>query len=204
MKYFILVFLCTVGLSAQAQWWRVGPLKHKRYPQLAAAKYRPYKHFPVAKISTPKINKYAVALPYNFSKQEAFVMRTAQHNMRFRVYNAASYNFSDLAQLYIQQGRLSEAKWYLLQSILISRKQMDDRHTFNNLVLLAAVKIDMGDVNLARQDLLEAREMAATRGWIREAKDVDLKLKAIQGINTLAPKADLKYAEAVELAEKSK
>jgi hypothetical protein len=27
--------------------------------------------------------------------------------MRFRVYTAASYNFSDLAQIYIQQNRLS-------------------------------------------------------------------------------------------------
>ena len=204
MKYFILVLLCSIGMSASAQWWRVGPLKNKRYPLLSQAKTRPFKKIPAAKIANPKIAGHIIKTPYNFNKAEAFVMRTAQRNMRFRVYNAASYNFSDLAQIYIQQNRLSEAKWYLLQSTLISRRENDERHTFANLVCLAAVKIDIGEVNLARQDLMEARDIANSRGWIRESKEMDAKLKAIQGINFMAPKADLRYAEAVDIVNKSK
>ena len=68
----------------------------------------------------------------------------------------------------------------------------------------AAVKIDIGEVNLARQDLMEARDIANSRGWIRESKEMDAKLKAIQGINFMAPKADLRYAEAVDIVNKSK
>ena len=55
-------------------------------------------------------------------------MHSAQHNMSEGIFTDASYNFSDLARIYILQNRLSEAKWYLLQSNNISRRQRDDKH----------------------------------------------------------------------------
>jgi hypothetical protein len=87
-------------------------------------------------------------------------MRAAQHNMRFREYALASYKFSELAQIYVKENRLSEAKWYYLQSILISKQQNDHQHTINNLVSLAMIKADLGDLVQAQQDLAEARELA--------------------------------------------
>ncbi|GAA4334578.1 hypothetical protein GCM10023149_42020 [Mucilaginibacter gynuensis] len=131
-------------------------------------------------------------------------MRNAQHNMRFREYSTASYNFSDLANIYIKQNRLSEAKWYLLQSILISRRENNSRHTLANLISLANVKIDMGDVNLGRQDLLEARQIASSNGWKADEKVIVKKLESIQGINSQAPKSELKYADNVDPVAKSK
>ena len=66
---------------------------------------------------------------YTLVATSKMVMEQAKHNMRFRVYNDASYNFSDLAALYVKLHRWSEAKWYYLQSNNISREQNDDKHT---------------------------------------------------------------------------
>jgi hypothetical protein len=206
MKYFLLVFLCAVSMSASAQWWRVGPLKHKRYPTLAHVKNYSFnkKKLPVAQIPHPVLSKTVLNKPFNAGKAEAFVMRTAQRNMRYREYHTASYNFSDLAQIYIQQNRLSEAKWFLLQSTLISRRQHDFRLTYANLICLASVKMDMGDVTLARQDLMEARDIANAKGWIKESREVEAKILAIKGVNSIATKYEYKYAEAAMPQEKSK
>ncbi|RCH54521.1 hypothetical protein DJ568_11910 [Mucilaginibacter hurinus] len=193
-------------MSASAQWWRVGPLKHKRYPALVHVKNYSYnkKKLLNAKVSSPALTAMVLIAPYNFNKTEAYVMKTAQRNMRYREYHTASYNFSDLAQIYIQQNRLSEAKWYLLQSTLISRRQNDFRHTYANLVCLAAVKMDMGDVSLARQDLLEARDIANAKGWIKESRDIEGKILAIKDLNSVITKYEFKYAEAAMPQEKSK
>ncbi|OKS88896.1 hypothetical protein RG47T_4374 [Mucilaginibacter polytrichastri] len=131
---------------------------------------------------------------YAMDLTEHFVMRTAQHNMRFRIYNVASYNFSDLALLYVQQNRYSEAKWYFLQSNFLSRQQNNDKLTINNLMNLAGVKSDIGDFVLAQQDLLEARDMASAHGWLIDLILVEKKLKTIQNSRITSTRAELRYA----------
>ncbi|MCC8410335.1 hypothetical protein LJ707_15445 [Mucilaginibacter sp. UR6-1] len=207
MKYFLFVFLCFTGLSASAQWWRIGPLKHKRYPQLAHVKnYSFNKNYILgsAQVAARPVKAFKLRSYYDLTQAEMRFMKTAQHNMRFREYNIASYNFSDLARVYMELNRLSEAKWFLLQSNLIARRQNDDRHTFLNLLSLAAVKIDMGEVSLAREDLIEARGIANARGWRSESVEVDKKILSIKDVSNSAPKAELKYAELPEPENKSK
>lgn len=207
MKYLLFFFLCFTGLSASAQWWRIGPLKHKRYPQIASVKsYTFNKNYLLGspKVAAIPIKGYKLRSYYDLTQAEMHFMKTAQHNMRFREYNIASYNFSDLARVYMELNRLSEAKWFLLQSNLIARRQNDDRHTFLNLLSLASVKIDMGDVSLAREDLIEARSIADARGWRSELVEVDRKIQSIKGVSNSAPKSELKYAEATTTESKSK
>lgn len=207
MKYFLVVFLCFIGMSASAQWWRIGPLKHKRYPQIAHVKnYSFNKNYVLgsALVAAKPIKTHELRSYYDLKQAETRFMKTAQHNMRFREYNIASYNFSDLAKVYMELNRLSEAKWFLLQSNLIARRQNDDRHTFLNLLSLAAVKIDMGDVSLAREDLIEARGIANSRGWRNESVEVDKKILSIKDVHNSAPKYELKYAEVPETENKSK
>ncbi|RYY33599.1 MAG: hypothetical protein EOP46_15960 [Sphingobacteriaceae bacterium] len=206
MRYFLLIILCFCGISASAQWWRIGPLKHKRYPALAQVKspYTKKKFKKEFKVSTPQLTAYTIKDYYDFEEAEMALMKTMKRNMRYRVYHAASYNFSDLASMYVEQNRLSEAKWYLLQSNLLSRRQNDDKHTFVNLIKLSAIKMDMGEVSLARQDLLEARAIANQRGWFRESKEIDKKIQSIQGITSIAPKPGLRYAELPDTDDKSK
>jgi hypothetical protein len=122
-------------------------------------------------------------------------MEMAKHNMRFRIYNDASYNFSDLAQLYMRLHRLSEAKWYLLQSNTISRQQNDDKHTISNLISLAVIKKDIGDIPSARADLLEARDLAHARGLQAQVKEIDNDMLLLDHRVTNPVKPDIKYAE---------
>jgi len=204
MRLILLFVCCTMlGLSASAQWYRVGPLKkHQRFPLIASLKDHSVKHLPVAKIGLVKIYPFVFTnnTDYYLELAEASIMKTAQHNMRFHEYEVASYNFSALAELYIKQNRFSEAKWYLLQSNNISRQQNDDKHTIANLMDLAMVKANLGDLVLAQQDLTEARQIAISHTWTANIADVEKESLYIIH-NTNVPRPELRYADAV-LADK--
>src|SRR6187402_1762186 len=191
MRLTLLVLLCAISMSASAQWFT----KHPRFPQLPQIQDHSVSRFAKADLrKDQKIrNKGIAPSQYNLEVSEDFVMKTAQHNMRFRIYNVASYNFSDLAQLYVQQNRFSEAKWYFLQSNFLSRQQNNDKLTINNLINLAGVKADIGDFILAQQDLFEARDMAAAHGWLIDLISVEKKLKSIQNSRITSTRAELRY-----------
>jgi len=200
MRITILIICCVFSLSASAQWYRVDLLlkKHERFPVIEHPS--PYLHS-ISKIRikpsfTGKVTPVNFdRSEYSFQAAENLVMRDAQHNMRFRVYNDASYNFSALAKLYIQQNRYSEAKWYLLQSNIISRQQNDDKHTIANLIDLAIIKSDLGDYPQAQQDLNEAHDMARIRGFNDDLATIEKKMVYIKQNRNNAPKADVRYAE---------
>jgi hypothetical protein len=113
---------------------------------------------------------------FTLRAQEKELLKQAKHNMSWRIYNVASYNFSDLAQLYTKMHRFSEAKWYFLQSTNLSRQQNDDRHTIANLVSLAVVKENLGDLVSARADLTEARDMAQVRGMKEKVDEIEKRI----------------------------
>jgi hypothetical protein len=206
MRYIILVVLCAINLSASAQWWRGDFKSHKRSPVIPQVKHHSIDRwataadFSIAKIKTIALQRSA----YNLEVSEKSVMKMAQHNMRFREYALASYNFSDLAQLYVLENRLSEAKWYYLQSILLSKNKNDNPHTISSLVSLAMVKADLGDLVQAQQDLAEARELAFTTGRADDVKLIDKKVKFVQSNKVWLPKSELRYAEAIDTLNKSK
>ncbi|QEM06091.1 tetratricopeptide repeat protein [Mucilaginibacter rubeus] len=188
MRYFLLIILCAVGFDASAQWYYKPFNKRTRSPQMAYAQSHSIKRLPAPIVAKVKIRPFTIEhTPYVLAMIEESVMKTAQHNMRFHVYNAASYNFSDLAQMYMKQNRLAEAKWFLLQSITISRQQNDDRHTIANLLDLATVKADYGDYAQAKQDLAEARQLAVARGLTFDLATVEKKTRYLQDnkFNTL-------------------
>ena len=124
--------------------------------------------------------------------------------MRFHEYAMAGYNFSELAELYVQENRLSEAKWYYLQSILISKKLGDDQHTIKSLVSLAMVKADLGDLQQAREDLAEARNLAVAGGRITDVLNVDKKIDYVRTNKIWLAKSEWRYAENAEAKDKKK
>lgn len=196
MRFILLVILCSLSLSVSAQWYKYNPFrKHERFPQIAALNDNSIKKLPVAQVLKTKITDATIErTPYALLLMEASVIKTAQHNMRFRVYNSASYNFSDLAQMYLKQNRLSEAKWYLLQSLQISRQQNDNRHTITNLINLAAVKTGYGDFPQAKQDLIEARSIANSLGLTMDVAAVDKQMRYLEE-NKTRLKTEIRYAE---------
>ena len=196
MRIILLFLFCSISLSASAQWWRLKK-QPERPPMLDGALLHMPKNF-IGTVTTPRPRIAAFTLSRsNFSLEAAAesVMKTAQHNMRFRIYDVASQNFSELAQLYAQQNRFSEAKWYFLQSTFLSRQQNNNKLTIANLCKLAMVKSEIGGFLLAQQDLREARDIAASHGWLTELMDIEKQLSYIQHNRFASLRSDLRYAE---------
>jgi hypothetical protein len=200
-KYILLLLFCTPGLTASAQFWRKKP-KPAPLVVLEAVQTQPVITFNTT-INTSAQNIHGVDLPrsvYNLELAEEVVLKEAKHNMRFRQYNLASYNFSDLAALYLKQNRFSEAKWYLLQSNAIAHQAENIRHLLDNLFVLADIKTTIGEMPLAMVDLQEAHDIAIAKGMQADLTAIDKKIKYLQTNKIAAVKAELRYAEAVEIA----
>jgi len=198
MRLLLLAFFCIISFSASAQWWNV--TKHKRYPQLVTAGLRPIQVKPVGFSKTVVSPLVLNQTEFSLSVIEHFTMKTAQHNMRFREYEEASYNFRDLAKVYVQLNKYSEAKWFFLQSNNLSRQQNNDRLTIANLMELAMVKTAIGDVALAKQDLDEAYLMATSRGWQDDAAAVNRRLDVLKRTKLAVASTTESYAGAVQSA----
>lgn len=136
--------------------------------------------------------------------EEAAMIKIAKHNMRFRSYVDASYNFNDLADLYLRQNRFSEAKWYLLQSNTIARNTDNGRHLISNLLILAEIKSVIGETALALVDLREARQIAMSKNIKVDIAAIDNKIKNLLTNKTTLNKVELRYANAVEIANSAK
>jgi hypothetical protein len=202
MRFTLLLIFCTIGLTASAQFWRRKP---KPTPVILTATQAFPKQITIANtlIDISPQNLHGVELPcsaYNLGLAEEAILKEAKHNMRFRIYNLASYNFSDLAVLYLKQNRFSEAKWYLLQSNTIARQAENTRHILDNLLLLADIKNKIGEVPLALIDLQEARNLSMAKGMLSDLAIIDKQIRYLQTNKTLTAKAELRYAEAVETA----
>jgi hypothetical protein len=199
MRYLLLVFITTLSFSASAQWWRIDLKFRKREQPLVINSVTDNS---IAKLHIATINQTEIKelvldrSDSSFQAAEDIIMKTAQHNMRFRIYADASYNFSELARLYIQQCRFSEAKWFLLQSNNISRQQNDDRHTVENLIDLATVKVCTSDYAQAQQDLNEARDIASVNGLQECFPEINDVLQYIKQTKRPLVKPVVRYASA--------
>ena len=173
MRYLLIGLFSIICLSASAQW---NPFKKKFVrPETEQLTCHSTSRLSGYKVQRPKISAVTFDLSdYSIEAAEAVVMKTAQHNMRFRVYHDASYNFTELAHLYVQESRYSEAIWFLLQSNNISRQENDDKHTIENLVDIATIKAKMGEITLAQQDLTEAHDLAFSRGMTQYLETIEL------------------------------
>jgi hypothetical protein len=207
MRIRLVIFFCAISFSASAQFWqKIGfKKKHDILPELQLSKNNSISHLS----NTLNLNGLHVQpivleqCEFSLEIASITVMEMAKHNMRFRVYDEASYNFSDLAQIYIKLHRLSEAKWYLLQSNNISRQENDDKHTISNLINLAAVKVDIGDIPSAKADLQEARDMARAKAMQPETAEIEKKILLLAQNNTTTVRPDVKYAESAGSEKKA-
>ena len=190
-----------MGLSASAQWYRVDlKLKHERFPLIEQSFRHAKIRFPVIAVKScanVKIKPYYLdPSEYQIEANEFVIMHKAEQHMRFREHDEASYSFTDLAHLYMQQNRFSEAQWYLLQSTIISKQQGDNHHTITNLMDLADIKAAIGQYELAMLDLTEAHELANSLGLFNDLKAVEKKMVFITKNKDQNPKSELKYADA--------
>lgn len=206
MRFTLLLAFCTISISASAQFWQK---KDKtRYPQLNEANYTSATSISAAKkIHTPNVVVFALnSRAYPLDIAEAILLKEAKHHMRFRQYSIASTDFNTLANLYIIAKRFSEAKWFLLQSNTIAKRENNDKLTITNLLDLATIKAAMGELALARTDLKEAHDLANLRGMSADLAEIDKVTREIELKNGSVSfaKTEVKYAAAVEAANKAK
>ena len=69
-------------------------------------------------------------------------------------------SFDILAKVYRSEKKYVQAKWFVLQSNTISRVKNDVPNIITSLLLLAGIKTDIKDYNLAMRDLNEAMKLA--------------------------------------------
>ena len=207
MRLRLIILFCSISLSASAQFWQNIHFK-KKHPVLPFIQLS--KDNSISRISNDltisSFQVHPIVLEQGIFSLEAashLAMETAKHNMRFRIYHDASYNFSDLAQLYYKLHRLSEAKWYFLQSNNISRQENDDKHTISNLIGLALIKVDIGDIPSAKADLLEARDLARAKGMLPETADIEKRMLLLTQNSANSVKPDMKYAETAGTEKKA-
>jgi hypothetical protein len=206
MRFILLLAFCTISITASAQFWQK---KDKtRYPQLNDANYTSATTISAAtKIHTPNVVVFALnRRAYSLDIAEAILLKEAKHHMRFRQYTIASTDFNTLANLYMVAKRFSEAKWFLLQSNAIAKRENNDKLTITNLLDLATIKAAMGELALARTDLKEAHDLANLRGMSTDLAEIDKLTNEIEFKNGSASfaKAEVKYAVAVEASKKVK
>ena len=205
MRTRLIIFFCLISFTASAQIWeKIGfKKKHIVLPALPPAKGQQFVSTNTLRLNSLQAQPIVLeTCEFSLVAASKMVMEQAKHNMRFRVYNDASYNFSDLAALYVKLHRWSEAKWYYLQSNNISRQQNDDKHTMNNLLGLADIKVNIGDMPSAKADLIEARDLSKSLGMQAQTADIEKQILLLAQNNTTTSKPDVKYAEGTLNAEK--
>jgi hypothetical protein len=69
-------------------------------------------------------------------------------------------SFDILAKVYRSEKKYVQAKWFILQSNTLSRVKNDVPNIITSLLLLASIKTDIKDYNLAMGDLNEAMRLA--------------------------------------------
>lgn len=202
MRFFLILFLAFLSFSASAQWYRLDlKLKKKQIERSALIARLPVTRLSVAAIPAVPLAYHQIDLVqlkrsrFSLEAAEHTVMHSAQHNMSAGGYTDASYNFSDLARIYIKQKRFTEAKWFLLVSNNISRRQKDDKLTVSNLIDLAVIKANIGDCVLAEKDLAEAFTIATARGYDTDLREIKKRMSDIKQDQIPFIKYDGRYAE---------
>ena len=206
MRFILLLAFCILSITASAQFWLK---KDKtRYPQLEEANYTSATTISAAtKIYAPNVVASTLnRRVYSLDIAEAILLKEAKHHMRYRQYSIASTDFNTLANLYIVAKRFSEAKWFLLQSNAIAKRENNDKLTITNLLDLATIKAAMGELALARTDLKEAHDLANLKGMTTDLAEIDNITRQIELKNGSASfaKTEVKYAAAVEASQKAK
>src|SRR6185503_5410017 len=70
--------------------------------------------------------------------------------------------FDNLAKVYFAQKKYPQAKWFILQSNMLSRVKKDTANIITSLLTLSAIKSDIQDYSLAMKDLNEALLLSVT------------------------------------------
>jgi len=131
-------------------------------------------------------------------------------------------SFDILAKVYRSEKKYVQAKWFILQSNTLSRVKNDIPNIITSLLVLAGIKTDIKDYNLAMRDLNEAMKLADSSrepktaamvqlGYVmlynnmKNYSKADVALKRYNFINdSIQHSADAKLAAAADSVQRKK
>jgi tetratricopeptide (TPR) repeat protein len=98
----------------------------------------------------------------NYKEAESMVLKKALplYFYKLKDQSGTMKCYDQLAVIYQQQKRFSEAKWFCIQSNMVARKINDSSGIVNSLINLAHVKMSIGDHLLALRDIKEAEQLS--------------------------------------------
>ncbi|MBW4888281.1 hypothetical protein KXQ82_01075 [Mucilaginibacter sp. HMF5004] len=193
-----LLFILCLPASAQFAWLKKKEPVVVRNPDVAPARM-PAINFD-APVSHPAIKPnvdFGMTL-YCFEATEAATLKALYHTRRFHQDAEAIKNYRALIDLYISQGHYSEAKWHLLQCNFLAQQIGDTETILYSLTQVAAVKTQIGEFELAREDLVQARSIATYYLRANDVADIDKRLNLLKIKQVANTKSENRYAAVVE------
>lgn len=129
-----------------------------------------------------------------YKEAEAIIMNKALPLFAYKIHDKISLmkSYDQLADIFKQQKRFSEAKWFYIQSNMVARKLNNSSGIVNSLVSLAHVKMSIGDHQLALTDFKEAERLSLSNKYqfkLVEIKGDLSKVYAAMGNNSAASSA---------------
>lgn len=129
-----------------------------------------------------------------YKEAEAIIMSKALPLFAYKIHDKISLmkSFDQLADIFKQQKRFSEAKWFYIQSNSVARKLNNSSGIVNSLVSLGHVKMSIGDHQLALTDFKEAERLSLSNKYqfkLVEIKGDLSKVYAAMGNKTAASSA---------------
>ncbi len=112
MRNRLIILFSIISMSASAQLhvnFDFLKKKHIILPLIGSARGHHFNRSSITGAITPvDVQPYILdQTQFSLEAQEKMIIKTVKHNMSWRIYNEASYNFSDLADVYIKLHRLS-------------------------------------------------------------------------------------------------
>lgn len=102
-----------------------------------------------------------------YKEAESIIMSKALPLFAYKIHDkfGSIRCYDQLAEIYQQQKRFSEAKWFYIQSNMLARKINSSSGIVNSLVSLGHVKMSIGDHQLALTDFREAEQLSISNKY---------------------------------------
>jgi|GEM_PF-725272 len=108
-----------------------------------------------------------------------FTIKAIHAYSRYSDTNGLRTSFDNLTKIYKDQGKFSQAKWFILQSNTLSRARKDVPNIIKSLVTLANIKMQIRDYKLAKRDLDEALELSTQNHFAKQESAVQAQYAAL-------------------------
>jgi len=106
-------------------------------------------------------------------KAVEYVLKAIHFNSKLDDTLAIRNNFNCLSSAYFIQRQYTQAKWFALQSLYISRNRRDVAEMINSLMQLASIKIAIKDYKMAEKDFNEAIVLSKYKNDVNRQIDIE-------------------------------